>query len=185
MLLPCAASAQERATQVISREEIEAAGWTRLSEIVHAVRGAARTSVDGITVAATVSGLPAAVLVPTGDEPLILVDGQPVPLTVAGVPVLDLLPVSLAQLDSVTVHRGPAFAGGRIAMNGVFHLHTARSLRGVRASVSHYSGNEVGDPGPFTFTERRAPNVDNSGPFHQARLAWGDARGYEIGRAHV
>lgn len=178
-LFPAAAAlAQRGPTQVISRAQIEAAGWTRLSELVFAARGVSRASVDGIGVVGNVSGQPVAGAAPSGDELLILVDGQPMPVTVAGVPLLDLLPVSLTQLDSVTVERGPAFVGGRVAMNGAIHLHTTRSLRGVQGSLSHYSGNEVGDPGPFTFTERRAPNVDNSGPFHQGRLAWGSGGGY-------
>lgn len=172
------ATAQERATQVIPRTEIEAAGWTRLSELVFAFRGAARTSADGIAVLGNVSGIPNAEAIPGGDDLLIVVDGQPMPIGLAGVPLLDLLPVSLAQLDSVTVHRGPAFVGGRLAMQGAMHLHTSRALRGFVGSASHYSGNEVGDPGPFTFTDERTPNVDNSGPFHQARAAWGGSGGY-------
>lgn len=176
--LPGAALAQQHPTQVIPRAEIEAAGWTRLSELVFALRGAARTSVDGITVIGNVGGVPTAEAAPGGDDMLVVVDGQPMPIGLAGVQVLDLLPVSLTQLDSVTVHRGPAFVGGRLAMNGAMHLHTARALRGFHASASHYSGNEVGDAGPFTFTEQRTPNVDNSGPFHQGRVAWGAATGY-------
>ncbi|MBA3890269.1 MAG: hypothetical protein H0X64_07040, partial [Gemmatimonadaceae bacterium] len=98
---------------------------------------------------------------------------QPVPADVAGTTLLDLLPVSLAQLDSVTVQRSPTITGGRLAMHGMLHLHTQRRVEGVRASASHYSGNEAGDPGPFAFTPAATPNVDNNGPFHQLRLAFG------------
>ena len=174
--------AQGAPTQVISRAELEAAGWTRLSELVFAVRGAGRASVDGITVLGNVSSLPTWETTPGRDEWLVLVDGQPVDVTLAGVSVLDLLPVSLAQLDSVTVHHGAAFAAGRMAPHGVLHLHTQRALKGVTASASHYSGNEVGDAGPLTFTPERTPNVDNSGPFHQARVAYG-APGWDVDAA--
>lgn len=181
-MMPPALAAQGTPTQVISRAELEAAGWTRLSELVFAVRGAGRASVDGITVLGNVSGLPTWETTPGRDEWLVLVDGQPVNVTLAGVNVLDLLPVSLTQLDSVTVHHGPAFIAGRMAAHGVLQLHTQRRLAGTTASASHYSGNEVGDAGPLTFTPERTPNVDNSGPFHEARVAYG-APGWDVDAA--
>ena len=170
-LAPLPAHAQQR--QVITRAELDAGGWTRLSELVFAARGVSRTSVDGITVGGDVAGLPSWAMAPDNTGWLVLVDGQPMPVALGGAQVLDLLPVSLAQLDSVTVHHAPSVAAGRVAMHGVLHLHTQRGIRELRASASHYSGNEVGDPGPFAFTPRATPNVDNSGPFHQLRLAYG------------
>lgn len=170
LLWPADSHAQR--AQTISRAELDAGGWTRLSELVFALRGVARTSVDGITVQGDVSGIASWTLAPDASWD-ILVDGQPIPLEVGGATMLDLLPVSLAQLDSVTLLRAPSLAGSRLAMHGVLHLHTQRGRRGVRASASHYSGNEAGDPGPFAFTPEATPNVDNSGPFHQARLAYG------------
>lgn len=169
-LLPASAECQR--TQTITRAELDAAGWTRLSELVFAVRGVARTSVDGITVGGDVGRLPSW-SVAANEGWTVLVDGQPVPLVAGGAMMLDLLPVALAQLDSVTMQRVPAPAGGRIAMHGVLHLHTRRRVERLEASASHYSGNEVGDPGPFAFTPEATPNVDNSGPFHQARVAYG------------
>lgn len=171
VLAPLPLDAQRR--QVLTRAELDAGGWTRLSELVFAVRGVARTSVDGITVAGDVAGLPSWGMAPDNSGWHVLVDGHPMPVALGGAQVLDLLPVSLAQLDSVTLERAPTVAAGRIAMHGVLHLHTQRGIRELRASASHYSGNEVGDPGPFAFTGAATPNVDNSGPFHQARLAYG------------
>lgn len=179
--LPAAAEAQ-RPTQTISRADIESAGWTRLSELVFAVRGAARGSADGITVLGNVSGLPEWDIAPDAGEWLILVDGQPVQATFGGATVLDLLPVALSQVDSVTVRDGPAFVAGRLAARGALQLFTRRSADGIAGSVSHYSGNEVGDPGPFTFTPERTPNVDNSGPFHEGRITYG-APGWDIDAA--
>lgn len=170
------ATAGAQGTQTISRAELDAAGVTRLSELFFVVRGAARASVDGITVGGDVSGVPAWQLAPGAAAWQVLVDGQPVPVEAAGTALLDLLPVSLAQLDSVTVQRRPALVGGRLAMHGVLHLHSQRNTAGVRASASHYSGNEVGDPGPFAFTGEATPNVDNNGPFHQLRLSYGRPR---------
>lgn len=170
---PMAVQAQHASRQVISRAELEAGGWTRLSELVFAIRGAARASVDGITVHGNVTGTPAWQAAPGPDDWLIVVDGQPMPVRFAGTSVLDLLPVSLAQLDSVVVQRTPALVAGRFASHGVLRLHTRSAEPGVHGSASHYSGNEVGDAGPFTFTPDVTPNIDNSGPFHQGRIAYG------------
>lgn len=170
-IAPGTAGAQAR--QTISRAELDAAGVTRLSELFFVVRGVARSSVDGITVGGGISGVPAWQLAPGAAAWQVLVDGQPVAIEAAGTAMLDLLPVSLAQLDSVTVRRRPAIVGGRLAMHGVLHLHTGRVTTGARGSASHYSGNEVGDPGPFAFTDEATSNVDNNGPFHQVRLAYG------------
>jgi len=168
------ASAQLTPREVITRAEIEAAGWVRLSELPFAVPGASRTTVDGVTVLGNVSGLPTWEIAPGRDEWLVLVDGQPVQPSFAGTNVLDLLPVAITQLDSVVVYRGPAFVAGRVAIHGVLRLYTQRGLRGTHGSASHYSGNEVGDAGPFTFTPAATPNIDNSGPFHALRLTHGD-----------
>lgn len=172
LLLLTPVSAESQRAQTITRAELDAGGWTRLSELVFAVRGVARTTVDGITVAGDVSGMPSWSLA-SNEGWTVLVDGQPVPLAAGGALLLDLLPVALAQLDSVTLQRMPVPAAGRLAMHGVLHLHTKRAVERLEASVSHYSGNEVGDPGPFAFTAEATPNVDNSGPFHQARVAYG------------
>lgn len=174
VLAGAAVPAAAQRTQVVSRAELDAGGWTRLSELVFAMRGVARSSIDGITVAGDVSGLPAWSFAP-GEHWTVLVDGARVPIAFAGLQLLDLLPISLAQLDSVTLHRVPGVAAGRVAMHGVLQLYSQRGIGSLRASVSHYSGNEAGDPGPFAFTSESTPNVDNSGPFHQGRVAYGRA----------
>lgn len=169
-----AAGAQQR--QLITRAELEAGGWTRVSELVFAARGLARTSVDGITVVGSAGGSSPAAGTIGGPALTVLIDGGPMPVDLGDVPVLDLLPVSLAQVESVTVHRTPVVAAGRLAMHGLVHVHTRRPAR-AEASAAFYSGNEAGDPGPFSFTPRATPNVDNSGPFVTARLAHGGGGG--------
>ncbi|MBA3890235.1 MAG: hypothetical protein H0X64_06870, partial [Gemmatimonadaceae bacterium] len=47
ILFAIPASAAGQGAQVISRAELDAGGWTRLSELFFAVRGVTRTSVDG------------------------------------------------------------------------------------------------------------------------------------------
>lgn len=169
--------AQQGTSEVLTRAELEAGGWTRLSELPFAIRGAARVTVDGIGVHGSLGAVPAWPMAPGRDEWLVLIDDQPVATAFAGLTALDLLPVSLSQLDSVVVQRAPGIAAGRLAMNGVLRLYTRRVDRGLHGSAAHYSGNEVGDPGPFTFTPERTANVDNSGPFHEARAAWGAGAG--------
>lgn len=174
LLLAPRASAAQAHRVVITRADIERAGWTRLSDLL-AAAGWAHTSTDGFTFDASPDGLPVAALSDAGLPAwTVLLDGQPVPVRVAGVRLLELAPVSIVQVESVTVTHAPALVAGRVAPRGVLHVHTRRATRPA-ARALYAIGNERGDPGPYRYTPLTSPNVERLGPDATAALFAGGA----------
>jgi TonB-dependent Receptor Plug Domain. len=173
----------ERATSTIDRARIDAAGWNRLTELLEGATGWSLSSVDGFTFAASPDRLPAAgISAPGAPEWLVLVDGQPVPTNVLGAHFLELLPISIAQIDSVRVTRGPSIVHGIAAPRGAIEIFSVRSRARFSGAASYQHGNETGDPGPYRYTALSSPNIERLGPFAQAYGAFSTKRvGVDVG----
>ncbi len=158
--------------QVLTAAEIERAGARRLSDLFALLDGWHAYSVDEYTWYATAPGLG----LMQQQEWMLLVDGQPVDVEALGVQNINLLPLHPLQLDSVVVYSVPGMHEGRMAASGALHLYTRKPPRGATARGSFSAGNEVGDPGPFLYTDRATPNIDRVGPdaLGEASLAMGE-----------
>jgi hypothetical protein len=159
------ARAQDPTRVVITRPQIEAAGWFNVGEILTGATGWQRTTLDAVSFFASPDGLPPGAAAPGEPEWLVLVDGQRVMADALGAKLLELLPLSPAQVESVTVTRAPRLAGGTIAGRGVVEFHTRQPPRGLGAAAAWHSGNITGDPGPYVFTPIGGQNVDRLGPY--------------------
>lgn len=145
--------------QVVSVEELRAAGVTRFDEIVGLAAGWDAAGVDGFTWWLSPRGLD--FYGRPGWE--VRIDGQPLELGLFGVRSLNRLPVSLWAIDSVAFHSVPGSAGVGSAAGGRIQIHTRRPAEGLSIRGHAATGNETGDPGPFFFTDRATPNVDRIG----------------------
>ncbi len=160
------------ARQVITRQDIEAAGLYRVPDLFRLLDGTRTATVDGFTWrAGLLDGDP------FGAEAwALLLDGARVDLGLFGRQNLSLLPVAITQIDSVEVWTEPRLVGGRLAA-GVVHVHTRQARAGPAARAGAAIGNEVGDPGPFRYVpELRSRNVDKIGGNYDAWAGAGDAR---------
>jgi hypothetical protein len=174
----------QRARHVnITRADIEAAGWMRISEVLDGAEGWQFTSTDGFTLSPTSDGLPAAGASATGTSmPAIILDGVRVPVTIFGLQQLDLLPITLAQIDSVTFTRGPVIAAGRIEPRGVIAFYSHRPPPGANAQGEFQVGDVANKPGLYQYTPMRPFNREHHGPFEHLLLALADGRiGAELG----
>jgi hypothetical protein len=163
-----AAHAQDPTRVVIRREQIETVGWFNLGEVLTGATGWQRTTLDGVSFFASSDGLPPGATSPAEPEWLVLIDGQRVLADAFGARLLELLPLSPAQVESVTVARVPRLAAGTIAGRGVVEFHTRRPVRGPAVAGAWHSGNITGDPGPYAFTPTGGENVDRLGPYNHA-----------------
>ena len=170
--------------QVITGEEIRAAGLVRLGELIDLVDGWTVISLDGLRQRSSPlhGGL-------GGDAAWELwVDGHPVDFDVLGVRMLNRLPVLLQDVDSVEVVRGPASTRGPLAAEGRVHVHTRRPKRGIHGRLAYWTGNETGDPGPFKYIGNDGYNVDHLGPdievTGEGGRAWGGFRAQGLSRIH-
>jgi hypothetical protein len=169
--------AQLRESITFDRARIEAAGWSRITELLEAATGWTRVSVDGFTFAASPDRLPAAGLSAAGmPEWALYINGRPSTTNVLGAHLLELLPVTVTQVDSVVVIPGPAFVYGTLAPRGAIEVFTSPPKSGAFASASYQHGDETGDPGPYRYTDLSSPNVEKIGPFAQARAGFSAGR---------
>jgi hypothetical protein len=174
------AGAQDPTRVVITRPQIEAAGWFNLGEILTGATGWQRTTLDAVSFFATADGLPPGAAAPGEPEWLVLIDGQRVTVDALGAKLLDLLPLAPAQIESVTVTRAARLVAGTIAGRGVVEFHTRRPPRGPTAAGAWHSGNIIGDPGPYAFTPAGGENVDRLGPYDFVFAGFAGG-GWEVG----
>lgn len=185
------ARAQDDPTRVvITRPQIEAAGWFNFGEILTGATGWQRTTLDAVSFFASADGLPPGASAPGEPEWLVLIDGQRVTVDALGAKLLELLPLSPAQVESVTVTRAPRLVAGTIAGRGVVEFHTRQPPRGPAAAAAWHSGNIIGDPGPYAFTPAGGENVDRLGPYDFAFASfagagWDVAAGARQGSSHI
>ncbi len=166
--------------QTIRRDDIERAGWNRVSEILEGATGWARASVDGFTYSLSPDRLPAAgQSAPGMPDVVVLIDGQRIAAGMFGMQVLELLPISVGEIDSVVFTRGPAIVAGVAADRGVVRIFSRRLHRGANADVAYQHGDESGDPGPYRYTTLSSSNVEKLGPFASARAGWA-AQAWEL-----
>ena len=175
-----AAGAQDPTRVVITRPQIEASGWVTIGELLGGATGWQRSTLDGVWVFASADGVPPGAAASTEPEWLLLVDGQRVTATALGATLLELIPLSPAQVESVTVTRAPRLVAGTIVGRGVVELHTRRPPRRASVDGAWHSGNVIGDPGPYGFTPLGGTNVDRLGPYNHAYASFGGA-GWDVG----
>ncbi|MFN2566024.1 MAG: hypothetical protein ABR499_13590 [Gemmatimonadaceae bacterium] len=185
-----AARAQDPTRVVITRAQIEAAGWFNLGEMLTGATGWHRSTLDAVSFFATADGMPPGAVAPGEPEYLVVVDGQRIAVDVLGAKLLELLPISPAQIESVTVTRVPRLAAGTIASRGVVEFHTRRGHPGPAIAGAWHSGNVIGDPGPYAFTPLTTENVDRLGPYNYTvagvgAAGWDVAAGARQGSSHT
>ncbi len=172
--------------QVLHAEELAAAGVARLGDLLLLADGWITTTLDGYTWQATASGT--APLQQPGWR--VLVDGQPLDLAVLGHHSLNDVPLALAQIDSVTIHRLPVLQEGTFAAAGLIEVHTRRPQPGWAVQGSLAAGNAINDPGPYRYTPFASSNIDRIGPLLQISTkkgteTWHVMAGYRTDQQHA
>lgn len=160
-------------TVVVRRNDIERAGWNRVTEILDGAVGWGPTSVDAFSFAASPDRLPpAGESGPSMPEWIVTVDGQRVPTDMFGLHLLELLPISAGQIDSVVFTPGPTIYAGVPVTRGVMSIFSRSTRPGLNAELTYQHGDESGDPGPYRYTNLSSPNVEKIGPFIHADIGW-------------
>jgi hypothetical protein len=180
LLSASTARAQDPTRVVIRRAQIEAAGWFNLGEMLTGATGWQRTTLDAVWFFASSDGLPPGAVAPSEPDWVVLIDGQRVSVDAYGAKALELLPLSPAQVESLTVTRVPRLVAGTIAGRGVVEFHTRHPERGAAVAGAWHTGNVIGDPGPYQFTPIGGDNVDRLGPFNHAFVGF-DGAGWDVG----
>lgn len=154
--------------RTLSAEDLRQAGITRLGELFRLLDDWDAATIDGYTWQAAAAGLTPL----QGSTWTLLVDGQPVDLGLLDTPVLNMLPLPLSEVAYVEVISRPALVAGTVAPTGTIHLHTRLPEDGASLRGTVSAANEIGDPGPYRYTDFATPNIDRIGPTYEASAAW-------------
>lgn len=142
--------------QRITREEIRKACLMRLNELFNLIDDWQGFSVDGFDWRMSVNSLR-----PVQTQGwIILLNGQRVSIQAFKSQNINLLPVSIEQIDSVTVVGIPQLYGGEFSDRGIIHIYTTEEDTGLALHGRLALGNETGDPGPYRYTPQSTVNVD-------------------------
>ena len=132
--------------QTIRRDDIERAGWNRVTELLDGATGWARASVDGFTYSLSSDRLPAAgESAPGMPDVVVFVDGQRIASGMFGAQLLEMLPVSISQIDSVVFTRGPVIVDGVPVARGVMRIFSRPLHRGGNVDLAYQHGDESGE----------------------------------------
>ena len=144
--------------QVISGQEIRDWGLVRIGDILKLAPGFSGWSADGFRQDGLVFNAG-----PGGSQQWrIAVDGQEVDARFVDGFHSEALPVSTSSIKQVRL-RPPGAGPGGLSSSGWILIDTLPS-DSLSATATFSVGNEVGDPGPYRYTELATPNVDRDGP---------------------
>ena len=177
LALSCVAETALARRVTVTRARLDAAGATRLSDALQLVDGWAPVSNDGYTWMPT----PRALALPRSTSWAVVLNGQLLDVTVFDATHLELVPVAMAEVDSIVfVDEADRSSVGASwdASSARIEIHAAHATRGWTVGATASGGNEVGDPGPYRYTDLATPNVDAIGVDGSLWLARGGHDGY-------
>ena len=132
----------------------------------------------------TVDGLSWQALRGSGQSALtVLLDGEPVLFSFFGETDLEEIPIPLSLLDRAVFCPTPGPAARGWTSGPTLFLWTRSARAGSTLAGSWRMGNEVGDPGPYRYTDRATPNVDKYGPDTEFALRHTDTLRMQGGEA--
>lgn len=143
----------------ISKEEIQQSGLMRLSDLFLLLEDWNVSSHDGLTWQASPLGLNSY----QNQEWKIFLNGQPLDIGFWGTIALDRIPVDLGQIDSICVKNQPGIYFGQKSLGGLIDIYTKKHDSKVSINFRTGFGNEIGDPGPYRYTNLYSPNIDKIG----------------------
>ena len=149
---------------VVTREMIEAASLTRLSDLPALAGDWHTKSVNGFDSFFAPAGLSG------WKRPSwkVIIDGQEFDLNFLDFQSVNLLPVNLVDIEEVVFLSRPGYVDGIWTPGGVMQISTRRQQEnGAEVRVRIMAGNEINDPGPFEFTGLRTPNEERTGPDYE------------------
>ncbi len=163
--------------QTITAKDMAIAGITQVTDIFLLAEGWEVNTTDGFSWNAVGRGLG------TFQQPHldVFIDAHKLDARFFDSINLNLLGIALAQLDSVRLGTSPALVLGEITTGGYIHFFTSRRQPRWNPDGSINMGNEIGDPGPWRYTNRATPNVEKIGPYSEISLTHGNHNGRQVG----
>ncbi|MCW9709217.1 TonB-dependent receptor [Fodinibius salsisoli] len=114
-----------------------------------------------------------------GPQPSVYLDGIPIDFSYFNWQNLNMLPASMDHINHVSYSADSRIHNQAVAPAGFLDLHTQPLDPGFNAYGSFTLGNQIEDPGPWSYdTTRVTPNIDRRGPHYFSRFAYSDTNWY-------
>ncbi|SMO36647.1 hypothetical protein [Fodinibius sediminis] len=117
-----------------------------------------------------------------GPQPTVYIDDIPIDFSYFNWQNLNMLPLSTDQIKVIGYHSDPRAHHGMLARSGYLDLRTLPPDTGFSIYSSITVGNQIEDPGPWSYDPSRVtPNIDRRGPHYISEIAYGGSRWYAKG----
>lgn len=153
--------------RIITAEEIDNYGITRISDLFYLIDEWQVSSVDGFSSYISASGWNT-----FGNQDwIVLINNSEVDVKLFELNHINLIPLSVDDIERIEIITSPAVLNGVYVKRGAINFITKDAVKPISVSFTVETGNETGDPGPYKYTGDQSPNVDQIGPNYSARLA--------------
>ena len=167
----------EQECGIITGDDLQRAGIMRLSDIFLLLDDWDIASIDGVTWSVSALGLESY----QHQRWIVALDSVVIDADLFDITALDRLPISIDQVASIEIISGPSLFVGHFADAGVISIHSLKPDEELKANIRGAIGNEIGDPGPYRYTEYGADNIDKTGHDASFGLAYGTGTAYLLG----
>lgn len=150
---------KEISKTIITNNDLKNSGVINISDIFTLLNNWNNSTINGYSFAVSPNNLS----LYQNQNVIVLIDGQQIDLGEHHFINLNLIPLTIDQIDTVEVNSFPQLSNGIYAKSGVINFITKKPTKGLSLNFFNSVGNEVGDPGPYVFTQEHSPNVDKLG----------------------
>jgi len=118
-----------------------------------------------------------------GPQPTIYLDDIPIDFSFFNWQNLNMLPSSMEQISRISYSSEPQVYNQTHSSAGYLNLHTNPPDSGFSVYGSFAVGNQIEDPGPWSYdTSRVTPNIDRRGPHYFTGFAYQSTHWYAKGQ---
>lgn len=118
-----------------------------------------------------------------GPQPEVFLDDIPVDFSFFNWQNLNMLPSSMEEISSISYSSNPQIHNHTLSRAGYLGLHTSLPDTGFSVHGSFTVGNQIEDPGPWSYDSTRVtPNIDRRGPHYFSKAAYRTDKWYARGQ---
>jgi len=100
----------------------------------------------------------------TPNSIVVLINGVRTNFNTLGYVNLNQFPLDMELVDEIIIKKNPSVYNGEYSSGIIIDIITRKIDKDISFLFTRSTGNEIGDPGPYLFTEYASANVDEVGP---------------------
>ncbi|MBI9070511.1 MAG: hypothetical protein JEY94_02875 [Melioribacteraceae bacterium] len=164
-------------SRIITSEMLHKSGILNIGDIFLLAKNTYTSTIEGNNLYINQNGLSPF----QEQESIILIDGIRCDINIFRNQNTHVLPITIEQVDFIEFINTPTIVEGEFNSNGIIHIHTKKPPDDLTIRLGYNIGNEIGDPGPYTYINENAKNVDKLPMNFNLNLNYKGSKGYFIG----